>query len=381
MSPARKKKRRLKDDLPEWSHGPITMALRTAMTAFQMFGLEASLDEMDRLGRTFAATPINRKQLRRCKNRIAFAFPDWDDRRVEHVARGVWGHLFQLGAEMLYTPRLLSIDNWVRHVSFGKASEAFSEVLANRPVVLITGHFGNWELLGYALSVMGVPVHAVYRPLDLKPLDRWIRDVRQKRGMILVDKFGAVRELPLAMDRGALPAFVADQNAGDRGLFVPFFGRLTSTYKSVGMLAMQKNAAIICGSGVRSPRRGPDGVDLLHDHAKGRWTDTLGYRLDIHDVITPEDWADQPDPLFYITARYRWSIEKMVRTAPEQYFWMHRVWKSRPRHERMRRPFPENLKRKLLELPWMDQAEVERIIDQSARDTSELDRLGSNRLE
>lgn len=375
------KRKRLKDGLPGWAHAPLSMALRTGMTAGQLFGLEASLDEMDTMGRAFSRLPLNRKQLARCKDRIRFAFPDWDEARVEEVAQGVWGHLFQLGAEMLYTPRLISADNWSRHACFGRASQAFAEVLTNRPVVLITGHFGNWEMLGYTLAVVGVPVHAVYRPLDLKPLDRWVRQVRQKRGMMMVDKFGAVRELPRAMQRGGLPAFVADQNAGDRGLFVPFFGRLTSTYKSVGMLAMQTNSSIICGGGVRSPARGPDGVDVLHDHATGRWQDAMGYRFDIHDVIRPEDWKNAPDPLFYITARYRRSIENMVRTAPEQYFWMHRVWKSRPKHERLRRPFPDSLKRKLLELPWMNEAEVERIVDQSNRDTATLDRLGSDRLE
>lgn len=375
------KRKRLRDGLPGWSHGPISLALRTGMTAAQVFGLEASLDEMDRAGRTFARLPFNKKQLRRCKDRVRFAFPEWEEDRIAHVAEGVWGHLFQLGAEMLYTPRLVTSESWMRHASFGKASEAFAEVLASRPSILVTGHFGNWELTGYALAVMGVPVHAVYRPLDLKPLDRWVRQVRQKRGMSMVDKFGAVRELPRAMDRGGLPAFVADQNAGDRGLFVPFFGRLTSTYKSIAMLAMQKNACIICGGGVRSPRRGPEGVDVLHDHATGRWQDAMGYRFDIHDVIHPSDWKDAPDPLFYITARYRRSIENMVRTAPEQYFWMHRVWKSRPKHERLRRPFPELLRKKLLELPWMTEAEVDRVAAQSEADTATLDRLGSDRLE
>jgi len=378
---ARVKKKKLVSRLPAWSHAPVAVALRTAMTPCQVFGLEATLDEMDRLGRGFAKAPWNKKQLRRCKQRIAFAFPDWDEDRVADVAAGVWGHLFQLGAETLYTPRFLSSDSWVRHACFGKASEAFGEILKNQPVILVTGHFGNWELSGYAMAVMGVPVHAVYRPFDLKPLDKWMKDVRGKRGMQLVDKFGAVRELPHALDNGGMPAFVADQNAGDRGLFVPFFGRLTSTYKSVGMLAMQKNASIICGGGVRSPDRGPDGVDQLHSHATGRWQNTMGYRFDIHDVIKPEDWKDQPDPLFYITARYRRSIENMVRTAPEQYFWMHRVWKSRPKHERLRREFPDALKQKLLDLPWMDEAQVEKLIDQSRLDTAELDRLGGDRLE
>ena len=180
---AKKNKIRLAEKLPEWSHTPATIILRSAISAIQVFGLEATLDEMDRLGRGYAKAPWNKRQLKRCKKRIRFAFPDWDEDRVDHVAAGVWGHLFQLGAETLYTPRFLSHDSWVRHACFGKASQAFGEILTNQPVILVTGHFGNWELSGYAMAVMGVPVHAVYRPFDLKPIDNWMKEVRGKRGM------------------------------------------------------------------------------------------------------------------------------------------------------------------------------------------------------
>ena len=85
------------------------------------------------------------------------------------------------------------------------------------------------------------------------------------------------------------------------------------------------------------------------------------------DIIRPEDWADQPDPLYYITARYSRALEQMVREVPEQYLWIHRRWKSRPRHERRGRPVPPRLRAKIHALPWLDADEADSIIETSDR--------------
>ena len=90
------------------------------------------------------------------------------------------------------------------------------------------------------------------------------------------------------------------------------------------------------------------------------------------DVIKPEDWAGQPDPLFYVTARYRRAIEMAVRRAPEQYLWMHRYWKSRPRHERLGRPIPPALLDKVRQLPWITEADIAQITEWSERDTRQF---------
>ena len=173
--------------------------------------------------------------------------------------------------------------------------------------------------------------------------------------MTLVDKFGASERLPALLEQHTPVGFIADQNAGERGLMVPFFNRLASAYKTIGLLAMTYNAPIVCGHAVRT-----SGWSLESQR--------FAYEIRIEDVIQPEDWADQPDALYYITARYRRAIEQMVRHAPEQYLWMHRYWKSRPRHERLGRPFPAGLRRKLESLPWLDEGDVERIVDRSAVD-------------
>jgi KDO2-lipid IV(A) lauroyltransferase len=176
----------------------------------------------------------------------------------------------------------------------------------------VTAHSGNWEVIGFALGLLGFRVHAVYRPLDMRAADRWVREVRSARGLFLLDKFGAMRQAPGIMTRGEMLAFTADQNAGARGMFVPFFDRLTSTYKSIGLLAMQYNAPIVCGHALRIGKHGPEVPESLNDQ-------TFRYRVHVEDIILPEDWAGQPDPLFYITSRYRNAIERMVISSPQQY--------------------------------------------------------------
>jgi KDO2-lipid IV(A) lauroyltransferase len=88
-----------------------------------------------------------------------------------------------------------------------------------------------------------------------------------------------------------------------------------------------------------------------------------GFNFEIHtiDIIQPEDWRDHEDPVFYITARYTHAMERAIMRAPDQYLWIHRRWRARPKWEREGKPLPERIKAKLRTLPWIDEAMIERI--------------------
>jgi KDO2-lipid IV(A) lauroyltransferase len=189
--------------------------------------------------------------------------------------------------------------------------------------------------------------------------------------------------MPGLMRDNARVAFIADQNAGDRGLFVPFFNRLASTYKSIGLMALQFEAPIICGQARRLvPWR--DSTDTSDDQKTVGFERYRGeafrYHIDVVDIIEPEDWKDQPDPLFYVSARYRRALEQMVRRTPEQNLWLHRYWKSRPRHEHAGRRLPAALREKIRALPWTTDADVARIEEWTERDGKSLAERGVKAL-
>lgn len=340
------------------------LAVRSLIAAASIPSFPIARNWARQIGKWYGLSRMNRRHMERSIDNLRTAFPSWDEQRIHDVAVASHQHLTTFGIELAYMPRLLTDDGWVNHMSFGTIEPALRALVEAGPCILITGHCGNWESLGYSMALMGFPIHAVYRPLDLPSMDRWVRRTRSRRGLELVDKFGAVRQLPLLLRAGAPIGLVADQNGGDRGVFVPFFNRLTSTYKSIGLLALQFNATIICGVAHRVDVVGPG----------------LGHRIDMHDIFGPKDWSTHPDPLFYLTARYRRAIEKMIAAAPEQYLWMHRIWRSRPRHERLEKPFPDALRENLRLLPWMTDADLEQIKEHSVRDTATLKSSGKHRL-
>jgi KDO2-lipid IV(A) lauroyltransferase len=252
--------------------------------------------------------------------------------------------MFQLFmVDAVATPRRITETSWPRYLRIGRLEGVLDRLLRSEPTIFITGHCGNWELLGYALAVIGFPLYALARPLDNPQLNRWVLGIREARGMRIITKWGATPILQEVLRSGGRVAFIADQNAGDQGLFVPFFGRLASSYKSIGLLAMRYEVPIVCGFAPRLAGR-------------------FEYELTTTDVIRPDDWADRPDPLYYITARYNRAMEMMIRRAPEQYLWVHRRWKSRPRHERLGRPMPGRLIAKLESLPWLTPREIDRLV-------------------
>ena len=362
---------------------PLYLAIRGALSAPLVAGIGPSIEAGRRIGRAFGGAKFNRKRVERITGHLSTAFPEMDEAARRRLVLTSYEHLAMLGVEVAYTNRLLTADSWLNHVEFGDVGPGIRKLAAERPLVFICGHGGNWEVLGYSMALIGFPFHALYRPLDLKPLDRWVKHTRGRAGMVLVDKFGAMHDMPKIVRAGGHLGFVADQNAGDRGVFVPFFGRLASTYKSIALLVMQFGATVVCGQATRLDERDANPMNRPGAVGEGFSVLTPGafrYRVRLGDYFEAKAWKGHPDPMFYICARFRWALEQLVRQAPEQYLWMHRVWKSRPKHEKDGKPMPESWVEKLRTLEWLSGEDVERLVDQSAHDAAYLKQSGTDRL-
>lgn len=321
------------------------LALRGIAGLMHCFDIDQNLHTAAAIGSLFHR--VSPKRCERAKQHIREAFPDWSEGRVDATARRSIEHMFQIFiVESLIAPRLISPTTWTQYVRFNQIGPLLDLMLRGRPAIFLTGHLGNWELLGCALAAIGYPLVALARPLDNPLINDWLLSLREVRGMRIVTKWGATPILQDTLRHGGRVGFIADQNAGDQGMFVPFFGRLASSYKSIGLLAMRYKVPIVAGAATRIGQR-------------------FEYQMWYADIIFPDEWAAQPDPLFYITARYARAIEQMVRRSPEQYLWIHRRWKSRPRHEREGKAMPDRLIQKLRQLPWMTPSELDEIVQRS----------------
>lgn len=258
---------------------------------------------------------VDRKHRERAMHNLRRSFPDMSEPQRQHLARQCMQQLVMLAVEVLFTTRLIRLDTWVTYCQLENFNELLGMLLKRgQGLIMLTGHYGNWEILGYVLATLGFETTSVARPLDNPYLNEWIMGVRERQGQKIVGKKGATTEVTEVLDRGGAVGFIADQNAGSKGIFVDFFGRKASTYKSIGLLAMQYEVPVVIGYARR--------VD-------GRFRFSLG----VQDVIYPQDWRAQDNPLRYITQRYTKGIEDIVRGEPGQYLWLHRRWKSRPKGE------------------------------------------------
>ena len=316
-------------------------ALRLAASTLHLFGIRQNLQTAARFGDLFAL--LGPRRVDRAVRHVRWAFPDMSEDQARDLAMASIRHMFQLFlVDALAGPQVLNAQGWPGHIALDDLRPTMRLLLQGRPALFVTGHMGNWEFLGLALSMLGFRMSALARPLDNPFLNEWLLGMRQRRGLEVLTKWGATTEVQRVIEAGGRVGFIADQNAGDDGLFVPFFGRLASSYKSIGLLAMRYRLPIVVGAAVR------EGEDLR-------------YRILTTDIIQPEECERASDPLFYATARFNRAIEASVRLAPSQYLWIHRRWKSRPSWERDGKPMPDRVRRKLLELPWLDEAQVDAI--------------------
>lgn len=327
--------------------GPIAtwsqyLGARLAAMGLTMFNIDTNLRTAAMFGRALYAW--DKRHRERAAHSISLSFPEWSTGKVDRVCKASFEHFVQLAIEVCHTPRVISRDSWAKRMTAADLGPALDLLNARKPVILLTGHLGNWEVLGYMLAVIGYEVDAIARPIDNRLINDWLLGIRENKGMRIITKWDATGRMLEVLSRGGALGFIADQNAGDKGMFVPFFGRLASSYKSIGLLAIREEVPIVCGY---AHRTGPG----------------FHYELGVADVIQPDDWQDMPDPLYYVTARYARAIEAMVRLRPQQYLWMHRRWKSRPRHERLGKPMPKVLRQNLEALPWMDQPQMDRLLN------------------
>jgi KDO2-lipid IV(A) lauroyltransferase len=307
---ARQKKKKPRSDLIDRIQ---YVGLRLVSMAMHCWPIEANIGMAKALGNFMYA--VDRKHRDRALGNLRRSFPDMPERQRQEMAKRSMQQLFMLFVEVLFTTRLVRVDTFARYVEL----ENFSEVLAlllkrNQGLIMLTGHYGNWEILGYVLATLGFETTSIARPLDNMYVNEWLLGVRERMGQRIIAKKGATEEVIETLEHHGAVGFIADQNAGPKGIFVDFFGRKASTYKSIGLLAMEHEVPIVVGYARR--------ID-----------DQFRFRLGATDVIYPRDWQSQPDPLRYITQRYTSAIEAFVRDDPGQYLWVHRRWKTRPKGE------------------------------------------------
>ncbi|MBN1909720.1 MAG: lysophospholipid acyltransferase family protein [Pirellulales bacterium] len=243
------------------------------------------------------------------EDNLRHAFPEWSDARRQAVIRQMWEHLFLLVLEVAHAPRKIHETNWRQYFSLRDVAPLVRHLLDDRATLIVTAHFGNFEVAGYVLGILGFPTHTVARTLDNPYLDRFVNRFRGKTGQYIIPKNGAFDQILAVLEQGGTLTLLADQYAGRKGCWVEFFGRPASAHKAIALLALDNDAPIL----VAGSRRvgGPLELELF-----------LAATADVRHG------NDDLGTVGQLTQWYTSQLETTIRQSPGQYWWLHRRWKD-----------------------------------------------------
>jgi KDO2-lipid IV(A) lauroyltransferase len=249
---------------------------------------------------------------------LRIAFPHLTEPERSDIGWRMWKHLFLMGAEIAHTPRKVHRTNWRNHSNIVNLELFVRTLLSGRPLVVISAHYGNFELGGYLMGLFGFPTYTVARELDNRYLDRWVNRFRGRTGQYMLPKRGSGAEIKQVLDNGGILTLLGDQSAGKKGCWVQFFGRPASTHKAVSLFSLGNEA--------------PTMVSYARRLGK-----PLEYEVGPQAIVDPREPGFELRTVPLLAQWYTDELENLIRKAPEQYWWLHRRWKGQPIVRAMKR--------------------------------------------
>jgi KDO2-lipid IV(A) lauroyltransferase len=242
---------------------------------------------------------------------LARAFPEMTDPYRTRIARGAFENIATTLLELLWFPRMREEDIR-RTVRFPDPSVLLQRFREGKGVLILTAHIGNWELIPVSLLLLtGLETVSLYKPQSNLWIDRDVFAIRTKFGTKLVPMGLAVRESLRVLSEGRCFVMVADQSAPKESIRMRFFGTEVPVFQGAAVFCLKTGAAMVAVYCIRQP----DGT----------------YELQCRD-IPRENLTFGDDAVRELTRRHLEETERVIRSHPEQWMWMHRRWKHAGEH-------------------------------------------------
>jgi Kdo2-lipid IVA lauroyltransferase/acyltransferase len=234
-------------------------------------------------------------------------------RQINVLARAVFGNIVLIPFEIGWSLRLSKADIR-RHIQIRGFSHLREAHARGKGVLILTLHIGNWEMLASSLIPDHFRVSMVYRPMKFEPADRFFLEYRSRNNATPIPKKKSMRKLFNALKRQECVGVLLDQDSGfTAGVFADFFGRPACTNKGLALLASRTGSPVLPLFCVRQGK---------------------GFLIEIGPEIPLIRTDDKETDLQRNTAKYNQVLEGIIRRYPEQWFWVHQRWKTRPRKPR-----------------------------------------------
>lgn len=281
--------------------------MRVAVWAFRLIPPTAGYaicDVIARLGYL-----VDGKRRRRGIRNFGIAFPERSRAECADSVRAVYRHVVRMSYEVILMGKLLAGDGARNRVEWEGGEYSDRVQSRGEGAVYATAHVGNWELMGVAMSARGNPLNSVARGVETGAYDRFLRGLREVHGQRIVDFQGAIKEGGTLLKSGKNLAFVADQHAPVNRIWVPFFGFPAGVIKTPAGMARRYRVPMIVGFCWRA---GPG----------------FRFKAKLFPPIHPDPDRPAREDVARMTLAYVRHLESHIREHPEDYMWLHRIWRA-----------------------------------------------------
>ncbi len=238
------------------------------------------------------------------KRNLDLAFPDKDEAWKTQVTTAQWDNLGRTFAELTMMDKISVANGRVVVENMQRLRDIKA---SGRPVVFISGHFANFEIMPSAILEAGIECQITYRAINNPYIDQRVRTARARYGVKLFAPKGGdgAKEILIGMNKGESAALMNDQKF-NRGVATPFFGRIVETAPGPTKFA-QKFGTVLQ----------PMSVERL---GKAR------FRVVAHDPIEVDKTGKRSEDIDTTVCKISKFIEDVVRDRPDEWFWVHKRW-------------------------------------------------------
>ena len=238
---------------------------------------------------------------------LRHAFPEKSEEDILMIAKASFRNLFTAYFEILYLDKLTA-EQIQRYIFFPESEKFKSYLKYGKGLIVLTGHYGNWELCALATAVLAPEKYTLVVQKQRNPfINNFMLSMRSRFGSTLVVMERALRESLRALSNNEIVALIADQSGPESGVYVNFFGRPASTHQGPAIFQLRSGAPMVMGILIR------EGLEK--------------FRIELEEIETTNLSGTDEEKIAELTQRHVSVLEKYIRLHPEHWLWMHKRWK------------------------------------------------------
>ena len=238
---------------------------------------------------------------------LRMAFPEKSLKEIKKLTIRNYQNITITFFELLYLASM-SKDEILEQVEFVGADLLTEKVSSNKGFLVLTGHLGNWEYLVTALALyIGKGLYLLAKPQRNPYITKWLLETREKFGSKIIELGVSVKAFYQALINNEILGAAGDQRGHKDNPRVLFFNQPTALYNGLEAIALRTESSVLLSACIRQS--------------------DFKYKCYMEELSFSDLPEKENDKVVELTQRYISFIEKYAKKTPEQYFWMHKIWK------------------------------------------------------